>query len=122
MPAARRVLIRIVLPALALLLHYGFVRYSIAVNANQEHRGDTGLGLAVHLGFMCIGLAVGYVRDLIRQLRRRDRALVYTDLGVLAALLLPFGWVGCNWFGFANSVVCWLPVNAFGALVGALGL
>jgi len=114
--------LRLGLPLAVMLFYYGAVRYSIAADAGSEHRGDTGLGLAVLLGLICLVLIAGYTWDLIRQALRHRYALVCADLLVLSILLMPFGWVGCNWFGLTGSAVCWLPMHLFGSVIDLLGL
>jgi len=116
------VVLRLALPPAVMLGYYGAVRLSIAADAGTQHRGDTGLGLAVLLGFICLGFIAGYSWDLIRQACKRRYALAWVDLLVLSVLLMPFGWVGCNWFGLSRTPVCWLPIHMFGAVIDLLGL
>ena len=120
--ASHPVLLRLILPMAVMLVYYGAVRLSIAADAGTQQRGDTGLGLAVLLGFTCLVLIAGYSWDLIRQALERRYALVRADLLVLSVLLMPFGWVGCNWFGISKSLVCWVPMHMFGAVIDLLGL
>lgn len=122
MRALHPIVVRLALPLVVLLVYYGVVRVSIAADAGPQHRGDTGLGLAVLLGFICLGSIAGYGWDLIRQALKRRYALVWADLLVLSVLLMPFGWVGCNWFGLSKHPVCWLPIHMFGAVIELLGL
>ena len=103
-----------------MMVFYGFASLSISANAGREHRGDTGLGIAIVLGFLCFALLVGYLVDLVIQLVKRQPALVVADLLVLGALCIPFGWVSCNWYGMVDSAICRLPLRAFGALLNLL--
>ena len=112
--------LRLALPVAAMLVFYGFASLSISANAGREHRGDTGLGVAIVLGFLCFALLVGYLVDLVIQLFKRQPALVVADLLVLGALCIPFGWVSCNWYGMVDSAICRLPLRAFGALLNLL--
>ena len=112
--------LRLALPVAAMLVFYGFASLSISANAGREHRGDTGLGIAIVLGFLCFVLLVGYLVDLVIQLVKRQPALVAADLLVLGVLSIPFGWVSCNWYGMVESAICRLPLRAFGALLNLL--
>ena len=112
--------LRLALPMAAMLVFYGFASLSISANAGREHRGDTGLGIAIVLGFLCFALLGGYLVDLVIQLFKRQPALVVADLLVLAVLCIPFGWVSCNWYGMVDSAICKLPLRAFGALLNLL--
>ena len=112
--------LRLALPVAAMLVFYGFASLSISANAGREHRGDTGLGIAIVLGFLCFALLVGYLVDLVIQLFKRQPALVVADLLVLGILCIPFGWVSCNWYGMVDSAICRLPLRAFGALLNLL--
>lgn len=115
-------LLRIGLPFGLLLLFYLYARYSIASAEGQTHRGDTGLGLALLLGLVCLCLLAGYFLDFIYQLAKRRRLLAITDAVVMLALMTPFAWVGCNMFGVHESLACQVPVQAFERLVPVLGL
>ena len=112
--------LRLALPVAAMLVFYGFASLSTSANAGREHRGDTGLGVAIVLGFLCFALLIGYLVDLVVQLVKHQPALVVADLLVLAALCMPFGWVSCHWYGMVDSTICWLPLHAFGALLNLL--
>ncbi|WP_313272500.1 hypothetical protein [Stenotrophomonas sp.] len=107
------------LPLLALLL---YTRLVAAHAAGQTHRGDTGLGIALLLGVVALLMLLGFSIDLLLQLVRARHRNALTDAFVIALLLMPFGWVGCNWFGVQQSTVCRLPIEAFSAVLGWLQL
>ncbi len=107
------------LPLLALLL---YARLATAHAAGQTHRGDTGLGIALLLGAVALLMLLGFSLDMLLQLVRGRHWNALTDALVIALLLMPFGWVGCNWFGLQQSTVCRLPIEAFSAVLGWLQL
>lgn len=119
---ARRVLLRLRLPLGVLLPFWGFAHWVIQSGQDDRHRGDVGLGLALLLAALCVGLLVGYLVDVVLRIHRRENLLIAIDLLVLFLLSMPFGWVGCNWFGFVDHAICWLPVHGVGSLLGLLGL
>lgn len=116
------VLIRLavfLLPLLALLL---YARLAVAHAAGQTHRGDTGLGIALLLGAMALLMLLGFSIDLVLQQVRGRRWNALTDALIIVLLLMPFGWVGCNWFGAQESTICRPPMEAFSAVLEWLRL
>lgn len=108
-----------VTPLLALLL---YSRMAVAYASTLEHRGDTGLGIALLLGAVALLMLVGFFVDAVLQLVRRRHWNWITDALILALLLMPFGWVACNWFGVHESLACRVPITLFGAVLELLSL
>ena len=84
----------------------------------QQHRGDTGLGIALLLGMICVLLMLGFGVDLLVQAARKRVAASIASLAIVAVLCVPFGWVGCNWFGLGDNFACMRIMDAFGAFLG----
>lgn len=106
-------------PLLALLL---YARMAVAYASTQQHRGDTGLGIALLLGAVALLMLVGFLVDVVLQLVRRRHWNWITDALILGLLLMPFGWVACNWFGVHESLACRAPISLFGAVLELLSL
>jgi hypothetical protein len=79
----------------------------------QEHRGDTGLGIAILLGFLTLIMLGAFFIDFIIQIRKRQTLNYLTDALILLMILMPFGWFACNWFGVHNSIACKVPIVFF---------
>lgn len=116
------VLLRLLLFIAPLLALLGYARVAAAHAAGQQHRGDTGLGLALLLGMVALVMLAGFFVDALWQMKRRRHWNWIIDLLILALLLMPFGWVGCNWFGVHESLACRLPINVFEIVIDALRL
>lgn len=108
-----------VLPLAALLL---YARSAFAYAATQTHRGDTALGIALLLGGVALLMLVLFFVDAVAQVVRRRHWNWITDAVILGLLLMPFGWVSCNWFGVRESLACRVPINAFSAVLEWLSL
>ena len=108
-----------VTPLLALLL---YARIAAAHASSQQHRGDTGLGIALLLGAVALLMLVGFFVDAVPQLVRGRHWNWITDALILGLLLMPFGWVACNWFGVHESLACRAPISLFGAVLEKLSL
>ena len=115
-------LLRIAIPVVVLAAVYGYAMYSIAATRGQSHHGDVGLGIALMMGFAVLAMLVGYRVDFGVRLIRREWLLAVVDLVVIAALAIPFGWVGCNWFGMTDTAICRVPLDAFGWVLERAGL
>lgn len=115
-------LLRIAIPVVVLAAVYAYAEYSIAATLGQAHHGDVGLGLALLIGFAVSAMLVGYGVDLLVRLIRREWLLAVVDLAVIAVLAIPFGWVGCNWFGMTDTAICRVPLDAFGWVLERVGL
>ncbi|MEH6421069.1 hypothetical protein [Pseudomonas sp. CGJS7] len=115
-------LIRVSVFLAPLALLYWYAQNAFESARNQTHRGDTGLGIAVLLGFLALAMLLGFFIDLLVQIRRKRRLNVAADACVLAMLLMPFGWFACQWFGPPDSLVCKLPVAVFEGFLSGLKL
>lgn len=120
-PAMKRtasaIVIRLLLFIAPLYLLRLFALNAFEQASRQEHRGDTGLGIAILLGMLTLTMLLGFFVDLIVQLKRKHPAGYLTDLAILLALLMPFGWFACNWFGLGEHLACKLPLDGFGAFL-----
>ena len=112
-------IVAFVTPLLALLL---YARIAAAHASSQQHRGDTGLGIALLLGAVALLMLVGFFVDAVLQLVRGRHWNWITDALILGLLLMPFGWVACNWFGVHESLACRVPISLFGAVLALLSL
>ena len=90
-----------------------YSRIAFEYASTQEHHGDTGLGIAILLGFLTLIMLGAFSIDLIIQIRKRRTLNYLTDALILLMLLMPFGWFACNWFGFHNSLACRVPIVFF---------
>ncbi|WP_282268691.1 hypothetical protein [Stenotrophomonas sp. PS02298] len=108
-----------VTPLLALLL---YARIAVAHASTQQHRGDTGLGIALLLGAVALLMLVGFFVDAVLQLVRGRHWNWITDALILGLLLMPFCWVACNWFGVHESLACRVPISLFGTVLALLSL
>ncbi|KRB03211.1 hypothetical protein [Lysobacter sp. Root690] len=88
----------------------------------QEHHGDTGLGIAIVLGLVSLMMLLGFFIDFIVQIKRKWPAGYLTDAIILLALLMPFGWFACNWYGLGENVACKLPLAGFGSFLEWMNL
>ena len=103
-------------PLCALLL---YAQHSFEHARTQQHHGDTGLGIALLLGMLTLCMLVAFAIDLVWQVTRRAAAVAAFDALIVGILLVPFGWVGCNWHGLRNPA-CSAADTLFGAFVAAL--
>lgn len=94
------------------LLHL-YSRSAFEHASTRPHHGDTGLGIAVLLGFLTLLMLGAFLIDVIIQIRKRRTLNYLADACILLMLLTPFGWFACNWFGFHDSSVCRLPIMFF---------
>lgn len=104
-----------------------YLLHLFALNAfeqarRQEHHGDTGLGIAIVLGFVSLMLLLGFFIDFIVQVKRKWPAGYLTDAVILLILLMPFGWFACNWFGLNKNIACKLPLAGFGSFLEWINL
>lgn len=99
---------------------YLYARSAFEYARTQEHHGDTGLGIAILLGFMTFVMLGAFLIDLIIQIRKRRPSAYLTDGFILLMLLMPFGWFACNWFGLHNSLACRIPVVFFSQVLSWL--
>lgn len=99
-----------------------YTRLAVAHAAGQSNRGDTGLGLALLLGLLVLVMLFGFCVDALVQLLRRRTWNWLLDGLIIAVLLMPFGWVACNWFGGRDSLLCGLPMTVFDAVIEWLSL
>lgn len=114
---ATAIALRLFLASAPLFAVYLYAHYAFEQTRGQEHRGDTGLGIAILLAFVCLGLILSFLVDLVVQVARRRIAASATSLLILAVLCIPLGWFGCNWFDLGDSIVCEPVGNAFGAFL-----
>ncbi|WP_051884879.1 hypothetical protein [Lysobacter antibioticus] len=114
---AAAIALRVFLASTPLVALYAYAQYAFAQAREQEHRGDTGLGIAILLAFVCVTLIVSFLVDLIVQIARKRIAASTTSLLILAVLCVPLGWFGCNWFDLRASMACEQVGNAFGAFL-----
>ena len=117
--AAAAIALRVFLASAPLVALSVYARYAFEQARAQEHRGDTGLGIAILLAFVCVALILCFLVDLIVQIARKRVAASITSLLILAVLCMPFGWFACNWFDLRGSRVCEQVGNAFGAFLAA---
>ena len=73
-----------------------YSRIAFEYASTQEHHGDTGLGIAILLGFLTLIMLGAFSIDLIIQIRKRRTLNYLTDALILLILLMPFGWFACN--------------------------
>jgi uncharacterized membrane protein len=114
---ATAIALRLFLASAPLFAVYLYARYAFEQARGQEHRGDTGLGIAILLAFVCVALILCFLVDLIVQIARKRVAASITSLLILAVLCIPLGWFGCNWFDLGDNIVCEQVGNAFGAFL-----
>ena len=114
---AAAIALRVFLASAPLVALYAYAQYAFAQAREQEHRGDTGLGIAILLAFVCVTLILSFLVDLIVQIARKRIAASTTSLLILAVLCVPLGWFGCNWFDLRGSMACEQVGNAFGAFL-----
>lgn len=98
------------------LLHL-YLRSAVEYAHTQEHHGDTGLGIAILLAFTTLFMLGGFLVDLIIQIRMKRPHTALTDAFIVLMLLMPFGWVACNWFGAHHSLACTVPIMFFGQVL-----
>jgi hypothetical protein len=116
------VVIRLIVFIAPLFLLHLFAQHAFEYASRQEHHGDTGLGIAILLGFVSLILLMGFLVDIVIQIRKKRMLNYLADAFILAMLAMPFGWFACNWFGGNDSLVCMVPVNVFGHVLGWLHL
>lgn len=109
--------LRIVLFLGPLCLLWLFAQRAFEHASRQEHRGDTGLGIAIVLGMVTLTMLAGFSIDFIVQAIRKRAVNALTDALILLILLMPFGWFACNWFGLGEHAVCRLPMDGFGIVL-----
>lgn len=114
---AAAIALRVFLASAPLAALYVYAQYAFEQARAQEHRGDTGLGIAILLAFVCVTLIVSFLVDLIVQIARKRIAASMTSLLILAVLCVPLGWFGCNWFDLRGSMACEQVGNAFGTFL-----
>lgn len=119
---AYAIIIRMLLFITPLYLLNLFALNAFEQARQQEHHGDTGLGIAIMLGFVSLTMLLGFSIDLIVQVVRKRPAGYLTDAVILMALLMPFGWFACNWYDFRDSVACKLPLAGFGRFLEWMNL
>lgn len=88
----------------------------------QERHGDTGLGIAILLGFITLMMLGAFLIDLIIQIRKRRPLTYVTDAFIVLMLLMPFGWFACNWLGSHQSFACHVPMVIFSRVLSWLHL
>ena len=79
------------LPLLAL---YVYAQYAFYENNLKEHPTDAGLGIALLLFFISVILFGVFLVDAIRQLRRKNYAVLWIDVAFLSIFLIPILYVG----------------------------
>ncbi|MGO1003476.1 hypothetical protein [Lysobacter sp. CA196] len=114
---AAAIALRILLASAPLVALSVYAQYAFEQARAQEHHGDTGLGIAILLAFVCVGLILSFLVDLIVQIARKRVAASITSLLILAVLCVPFGWFACNWFDLRGSMACEQVGHAFGAFL-----
>ncbi|ALN63522.1 hypothetical protein GLA29479_2656 [Lysobacter antibioticus] len=115
---ATAIALRVFLASAPLAGLYLYAQYAFGQARAQEHRGDTGLGIAILLAIVCVSLILSFLVDLMVQIARKRIAASMTSLLILAVLCVPLGWFGCNWFDLRGSMVCEQVGDAFGAFLG----
>jgi hypothetical protein len=103
------------------LLHL-YARSAFEYARTQERHGDTGLGIAILLGFMTLVMLGAFLVDFIIQIRKRRPLSYLTSAFIVLLLLMPFGWFACNWFGLHQSLACRVPVVVFSQVLDWLHL
>lgn len=111
----------IVFFTLFLLLH-AYSENAFEYARTQEHRGDTGLGIAILLGFTSLMMLVGFFTDLIIQAKKRGILNCLVDAFILVILLMPFGWFNCNWYGISDKIYCKIPLELFSRFLNWMSL
>lgn len=119
---ASAIAVRLVLFLAPLYLLRLFALNAFEQASRQEHHGDTGLGIAIVLGMLSLTMLLGFFVDLIVQVKRKWPAGYWTDAIILLALLMPFGWVACNWYGLNENIACKLPLAGFGGFLEWMSL
>jgi len=96
----------------SLLLH-AYARYAFDQAREQAHRGDTGLGIAVLAGSVCLGPILCFGVDVVVQALAKRVVPAVASLAVLALLCVPLGGFACNGFGSGENMACALTGRAF---------
>ena len=105
-----------------LFLLYLYSQSAVEHARTQERHGDTGLGIAILLGFMTLIMLGAFLVGLIIQIRKRRPHTALADAFIVLMLLMPFGWFACNWFGSRHSLVCKRPMVFFSHVLSWLHL
>lgn len=114
--------LRLLVFAAPLLLLFWYANNAFEYAKTQERHGDTGLGIAILLGLITLAMLLGFSVDLLIQIARKRWFAALVDAAILLALLMPFGWFACNWYGLTGHPACWLPLNGFGRVLEALNV
>jgi len=95
MKLIKPILIRLLTVAVPLLILYFYAQMAFKANRQREHPTDAGLGIAVLLVFILVVLAIGFITDFIKCLRRKQCKTAWIDFGFLLLFTIPILYIGC---------------------------
>jgi purine-cytosine permease-like protein len=95
MKLIKPILIRFLIVVLPLLILYFYSQMAFKANREREHPTDAGLGIAFLLVFILIVLAIGFVADFIKCLRRKQYKTAWIDFCFLLLFTIPILYIGC---------------------------
>lgn len=95
MKLIKPIFIRFLIVTVPLSILYFYAQMAFKANRQREHPTDAGLGIAFLLVFILLALAIGFVADLIKCLRRKQYKTAWIDFGFLLLFTVPILYIGC---------------------------